>query len=39
MVVGTHIWFVGQLLARARADNLRREAGKAWVADVAGAGR
>ncbi len=31
MVIGTHIWFVGSLLARARADNLRREAGKDWV--------
>ncbi|HEY4583128.1 MAG TPA: heme ABC transporter permease [Lysobacter sp.] len=39
MVVGTHIWFVGQLLARARADNLRREAGKGWVADAAGGRR
>ena len=32
MVIGTHVWFVGSLLARARADNLRREAGKDWVA-------
>ena len=31
MVVGTKFWFVGSLLARARADNLRREAGKDWV--------
>ena len=31
MVIGTHAWFVGSLLARARADNLRREAGKDWV--------
>lgn len=31
MVVGTKLWFVGALLVRARADNLRREAGKAWV--------
>ncbi|WP_147652393.1 heme ABC transporter permease [Vulcaniibacterium gelatinicum] len=31
MVVGTKLWFVGSLLARARADNLRREAGKDWV--------
>ena len=31
MVLGTHVWFVGSLLARARADNLIREAGKAWV--------
>ena len=39
MIAGTKLWFVGALLARARADNLRREAGKAWVADMAGAGR
>ena len=32
MAVGTHLWFIGSLLARARADNLRREAGKDWVA-------
>ena len=32
MVIGTHVWFVGSLLARARADNQRREAGKDWVA-------
>ena len=31
MVVGTHLWFVGSLLARARADNLWRESGKDWV--------
>jgi len=31
MVIGTHVWFVGSLLARARADNLWREAGKDWV--------
>lgn len=37
MVIATKVWFVGALLARARADNLRREAGKAWVADAAGA--
>ena len=37
MVVGTKFWFVGALLARARADNLHREAGKAWVASAAGA--
>jgi heme exporter protein C len=36
MVAGTHVWFVGSLLARARADNLRREAGKDWVARMAG---
>ena len=35
MVIGTHLWFVGSLLARARADNLRREAGKDWVAKLA----
>ncbi|MCF5940087.1 heme ABC transporter permease, partial [Xanthomonas perforans] len=31
MVIGTKFWFVGSLLTRARADNLRREAGKAWI--------
>ncbi|MCD9028510.1 heme ABC transporter permease [Luteimonas sp. BDR2-5] len=31
MVAATKFWFVGSLLARARADNLRREAGKDWV--------
>ncbi len=31
MVIGIHAWFVGTLLARARADSLQREAGKAWV--------
>ncbi|WP_454831248.1 heme ABC transporter permease CcmC [Pseudoxanthomonas wuyuanensis] len=36
MLVGTKLWFVGALLARARADNLRRESGKAWVAALAG---
>jgi heme exporter protein C len=35
MVIGTHLWFVGSLLARARADNLRRESGKDWVARLA----
>lgn len=35
MVIGTHVWFVGSLLARARADNLRREAGKDWVTKLA----
>ena len=34
MVLGTKFWFLGALLARARADNLRREAGKGWVADL-----
>jgi heme exporter protein C len=37
MTVGTHVWFVGALLGRARADNLRREAGKAWVAQAGNA--
>ncbi|PJK14500.1 heme ABC transporter permease [Lysobacteraceae bacterium NML07-0707] len=37
MVLGTHIWFVGSLLARARADNLRREAGKDWLRRSIGA--
>ena len=37
MIVGTKLWFVGSLLNRARADNLRREAGKDWVAKLAGA--
>ena len=31
MVLGTHVWFVGSLLASARADNLLRESGKDWV--------
>jgi len=31
MVIATKFWFVGSLLARARADNIRRETGKAWV--------
>ncbi len=35
MVVGIHVWFVGALLARARADNLRREAGKNWITETA----
>ena len=35
MAIGTHLWFAGSLLARARADNLRREAGKDWVAKLA----
>ncbi|HEY5802595.1 MAG TPA: heme ABC transporter permease [Lysobacter sp.] len=35
MIVGTKLWFVGALLTRARADNLRRESGKAWVGDLA----
>ena len=39
MIVGTKLWFIGALLSRARADNLRRESGKDWVARMAGAGR
>jgi len=35
MIVGTKLWFIGALLARARGDNLRRENGKAWVAALA----
>jgi heme exporter protein C len=35
MVAGTKFWFAGSLLARARADNLRREAGKDWVRKLA----
>ncbi|QQP97425.1 heme ABC transporter permease [Lysobacter enzymogenes] len=34
MLIGTKLWFVGALLSRARADNLRRESGKAWVAEL-----
>jgi heme exporter protein C len=34
MIIGTKLWFVGSLLARARADNLRRETGKDWVAKL-----
>ena len=37
LAAGTHFWFIGSLLARARADNLRREAGKDWVARIANA--
>jgi heme exporter protein C len=36
MILGTKLWFLGALLARARADNLRRESGKGWVAALAG---
>ncbi|MDQ3039160.1 MAG: heme ABC transporter permease CcmC, partial [Pseudomonadota bacterium] len=32
MLLGTKLWFVGSLLMRARADNLRRESTKGWVA-------
>jgi heme exporter protein C len=35
MVVGTKLWFLGALLVRARADNLRREAGKDWAQRLA----
>ena len=37
MVAATKFWFAGSLLLRARADNLRREAGKDWVARQTGA--
>ncbi len=37
MVAATKFWFAGSLLARARADNLRRETGKDWVARLSGA--
>jgi len=37
MVAATKFWFAGTLLLRARADNLRREAGKDWVAQLANA--
>ncbi len=39
MIIGTKLWFIGSLLARARADNLRREAGKDWVNTLVGAPR
>ena len=35
MLIGTKLWFIGSLLARARADNLRREAGRDWVLKLA----
>ena len=35
VVLATKFWFAGSLLSRARADNLRREAGKDWVARLA----
>lgn len=35
MVAATKLWFVASLLARARADNLQREAGKRWVVQLA----
>jgi len=31
MLIGTKLWFIGALLTRARADNLRREMDKDWV--------
>src|SRR5688500_6128310 len=39
MVAGTHLWFFGALLARARADSLRRGGGRGWGARMAGGGR
>ena len=36
MVLATKFWFAGELLARARADNLTRESGKAWITQAAG---
>ena len=36
MVIATKFWFAGSLLARARTDNLRREAGKDWVLRMSG---
>jgi heme exporter protein C len=38
MVIATKFWFAGSLLVRARADNLEREAAKAWVPERAGTG-
>ena len=35
MVAATEFWFVGSLLARARAENLQRESGKDWVLRLA----
>lgn len=35
MIIGTKLWFIGSLLMRARADNLRRESGKDWVRQLA----
>ncbi|MCW4453952.1 heme ABC transporter permease CcmC [Flavobacterium sp. MXW15] len=34
LVAATKFWFAGSLLLRARVDNLRRESGKAWVAEL-----
>ena len=39
VVIGTKFWFAGSLLARARADNLQREAGKDWVRRIAEAAK
>jgi len=39
MLVGTKLWFIGSLLNRARADNLRREFAKDWVKALAGTSR
>jgi heme exporter protein C len=39
MIIGTKLWFIGSLLARARADNLRREFGKDWVRTLVGTPR
>ncbi|MFT4257517.1 MAG: heme ABC transporter permease CcmC [Pseudoxanthomonas sp.] len=39
MFFGVQFWFAGSLLARARADNLRREVGKDWVATLAQGGK
>lgn len=36
LLIGTKFWFLGSLLTRARADNLRREAAKDWVTKLAG---
>lgn len=36
MIFATKFWFLGSLLMRARADNLHRESGKAWVTAMAG---
>ena len=35
MIIATKLWFIGSLLACARADNLRREAGKDWIVRMA----
>lgn len=36
MALACKFWFAGSLLQRARADNLRREAGKDWVGRLLG---